>query len=35
MFTELLPLLERRQLLLTVTQIQGPLVRVMRSLKGR
>jgi len=28
MFTELLPLLERRQLLFTVTQIKGPLVRV-------
>ena len=28
MFTELLPLLERRQLLLTITQIKGPLVRV-------
>ena len=28
MFTELLPLLERRQLLLTITQIKVPLVRV-------
>jgi len=28
MFTELLPLLERRQLLFTITQIKGPLVRV-------
>ena len=28
MFAELLPLLERRQLLLTVIQVKGPLVRV-------
>ena len=28
MFTELLPLLERRQLLLTIVQIKGPLIRV-------